>query len=124
MKKEKWEKEYMNNEVIDCPHCSQDRPDHSCGICYADMSQQDCWQWKGYCSQKCLIYITEELPRRKQEKVSAGINCTCDDPQCSKCLLGNCTEDSCPTHTLKLKSRNKNIMTTHAQSYKPGLLEN
>ena len=97
------ENEYNNREINDCPHCKYGRPDHSCGNCCSDMSQQECWKWKGYCSEKCLIYITQTLPKIRQEKIDAGIKCRCDEPQCAKCLGGNCRDDACISHSIRAK---------------------
>ena len=96
--KKQWEKDYSENKVIDCPWCGHDRPDHSCGNCYSEMSQEDCWKWQGYCTEKCLKYITEELPKERQEKVDADIKCKCENQQCAKCLSGNCKDSDCLTH--------------------------
>lgn len=96
--KKQWEENYINNQGIDCPWCGQDRPDHSCENCRSEMSQEDCWKYKGYCSEKCLKYITEYLPEHRKQKEEMGIRCKCDDPQCAKCLLVNCIDENCPTH--------------------------
>lgn len=101
--KTQWEKDYLNNQVIDCPWCGHDRPDHSCGNCYSEMLQDDCWKWQGYCSEKCLKYIKEELPKHRQEKSNAGIECKCDESQCGKCLSVGCKDKNCPTHTKQAK---------------------
>ena len=104
-KKSKFELEYINNLCIDCPYCAQDRPDHSCHYCHSNMDIETCWEYKGYCSEKCFKYVTEEIPRQRQLKVSAGIICQCDNPSCAKCLSKNCKDDNCPTHTNKEKLR-------------------
>lgn len=96
--KRRWEKDYNRNLCIDCPYCGKDRPDHSCGNCYSDMSKAICWKLGGYCSEKCKRHITEELPRFRKEKLDAGIKCLCDDPNCAKCLLIKCIDPDCPTH--------------------------
>lgn len=101
--KKQHEKDYLDNKAIDCPWCGHDKPDHSCGNCYSEMSQEDCWEWQGYCSEKCLKYITEELPRHRQEKINLGIKCQCDESQCAKCLSVNCKDKNCITHTKEAK---------------------
>lgn len=101
------EQDYDKNLCIDCPYCVHDRPDHSCGNCYTEMDKETCWQYKGYCSEKCLKYISEELPKLRQQKINVGIMCQCDEPQCAKCLAGNCIDDNCLTHTNEMKLRFK-----------------
>ena len=96
-------KDYLELKCIDCPCCGKDRPDHSCGNCYSEMTQGECWEYKGYCSEKCLKYITEELPKIRQEKIDRGIKCLCDDPTCYKCIGVDCNDDKCFTHPLLAK---------------------
>ena len=102
-KKDQHKDSYLREQCIDCPFCGVERPAHSCGNCYLDMTQEDCWQWEGYCSKKCLKYIREELPKHRQEKIDAGIVCQCVDSQCAKCLSINCLDDNCPTHPAEKK---------------------
>lgn len=97
--KKQWEQEYLNKQVLDCPWCGHDRPDHSCSNCYSEMNREDCWKHKGYCSEKCLRYIEEELPALRDQKIKNGIKCRCDKPLCAKCLSVNCTDKNCPTHS-------------------------
>ena len=33
--------------------------------------------------------------------------CQCNDPTCSKCLLGNCKDENCSVHTPERKERRK-----------------
>lgn len=103
--KKQQEKDYLDNKFIDCPWCHRDRPDHGCCNCYGEMIQEDCWKWQGFCSEKCLKYIKEELPRLRQEKIDAGIKCLCDEPQCGKCLSVSCEDKNCTTHTPEAKMR-------------------
>lgn len=103
MDKKGGEEDYDNNTGIDCPHCGTDRPDHTCGNCRSEMSKEDCWKFGGYCSEKCLKYITEEIPKIRKQKEELGIKCKCEEPQCGKCLSINCQDDNCPTHTLESK---------------------
>ena len=99
------EQDYDKKLCIDCPHCGHDRPDHSCLNCYSDMNKETCWKNKGYCSEKCLKYVTQEIPKQRQLKINAGIKCQCDDSFCAKCLSINCKDDNCPTHTNEKKLR-------------------
>ena len=101
--KNQQEQDYLGNKVIDCPWCFHDRPDHSCGNCYSEMTQEDCWRWQGFCSEKCIKYIKEELPKIREEKKKNGVKCTCDDPSCYKCIGINCQDDNCSTHPLLAK---------------------
>ena len=116
--KKQWEKEYDAEGVIDCPYCGADRPDHHCGNCYADIDKETCWKLGGFCSEKCLKYIKEELPRQRQEKIEAGIKCKCDEPTCAKCLSVNCQDDNCPTHTKERKAlwQKRNDKPAHKKS--------
>lgn len=97
------EKDYNQYFCIDCPYCGKDSPEHSCQNCYSEMDKEMCWKLKGFCSEKCRKYVTEELPRRRKEKMDAGIKCKCDESNCRKCLAGNCRDKNCPTHTKDLK---------------------
>lgn len=45
--------------------------------------------------------------------------CLCDNPQCAKCLAGNCQYDNCLVHTDKAKNRYQKIKMTYTQSEKP-----
>lgn len=105
------EQDYNKELCMDCPYCGSDRPGHSCHNCYSDTDKELCWKFKGYCSEKCLRYSREELPKLRQQKMDMGIKCKCDEPQCAKCLGVSCVENNCPTHTkeskLKFHSRNK-----------------
>ena len=103
MEKEQQEKNYSEGIVIDCPWCGHEKPDHSCGNCYSEMSQEDCWKCQGYCSEKCSVYIKEELPKIIEQKINSGIKCSCNEKLCGKCLGGNCEDDNCPTHTNNAK---------------------
>ena len=96
-------KEYLNKNCIDCPFCNRDRPDHSCTSCYSEMSQDECWKFEGFCSEKCKKHIEADLPAIRKEKLSLGIKCLCDEPTCAKCLLSNCKDDNCPTHPIEKK---------------------
>ncbi len=42
--------------------------------------------------------------------------CLCEEPQCAKCLIVNCEDDNCLVHTLKAKSKHRNIEMTYVQS--------
>ena len=101
--KKQHEQDYLDNKVIDCPWCWKDKPNHSCGNCYTEMTQENCWKYEGFCSEKCFKYMKEELPRIREEKMKHGIKCTCDDPNCYKCIGGNCKDEICPTHTALAK---------------------
>lgn len=103
MDKVAWEKDYNQGIGIDCPHCGQDRPEHSCRNCYSEMNQETCWKNKGFCSEKCLKYVNEDLPAIRKHKEEMGIVCKCDEPQCGKCLSVNCKDKECPTHTKEAK---------------------
>lgn len=98
-----YKEDYANNTCVDCPYCGADRPDHSCRNCYSEMNQESCWKYEGHCSEKCLKYITEELPLTRRQKEKLGIKCKCDDPLCAKCLLLNCKDNNCLTHTTEQK---------------------
>ena len=102
--RKRWEGEYDQNVLLDCPHCEQDRPNHSCRNCYSEMDKETCWKNKGYCNEKCLKYIIEDLPKMREQKQKKGIKCQCDDPRCAKCLGMNCKDRNCPTHTRDLKA--------------------
>lgn len=97
------EKDYNNKQVIDCPHCRIDRPDHSCQNCHSEMDKEICWKFKGYCSKKCHDYVNIEIPKIIVEKEKLGIKCKCVDHNCAKCLLVNCKDNNCPTHTKEKK---------------------
>ena len=101
--KKQWGKQYDAEEVIDCPYCGADRPEHHCGNCYADISKETCWKLEGFCSEKCLKYIKEELPKLRKQKEELDIKCKCNEPTCAKCLSINCQDENCPTHTKKAK---------------------
>lgn len=45
--------------------------------------------------------------------------CLCNEPQCAKCLMVNCEDNNCTVHTLKAKSKYRNIDMTYIQSDKP-----
>lgn len=94
----------MNGQVLDCPWCGGDRPDHLCQNCYSEMVLEECWRWQGFCSEKCLQYITDVLPSIRRMKAEKGIKCPCDEPLCGKCLSINCNDDACPTHILSAKA--------------------
>ncbi|MBI2630775.1 hypothetical protein HYW73_00975 [Candidatus Nomurabacteria bacterium] len=90
--KKQWEKQYDAEEVIDCPYCGADRPEHHCGNCYADINKETCWSLEGFCSEKCRKYIKEDLPKMARQKEELGIKCKCSEPTCAKCLSINCQE--------------------------------
>lgn len=102
------EKDYDRNLCIDCPYCGCDNPEHSCRNCYSDMSKEICWQYEGYCSEKCLQYVMVERPKQRQLKINMGVTCQCEDPLCTKCLGANCKDDNCPTHTAEKKLAYRN----------------
>lgn len=101
--KQQLEKDYIENKIVDCPWCGKDKPRHYCENCYVEMTIDDCWKYEGFCSEKCLKYIKEELPKLRQEKADRGIKCQCDDPNCYKCISGDCKDDNCFTHPLLAK---------------------
>lgn len=117
--KTQYEKDYLDNLVSDCPWCHTENQEHSCTKnCYSEMDQETCWKYKGYCSEKCLLYINEELPRTRQLKKEQGIVCQCDEPLCGKCLSINCTDNNCPTHTNEAKETyRKNWEKAHGKSF-------
>lgn len=106
LNKNQHKKDYTSNLCIDCPYCSQDRPDHSCVNCHSELEQDICWQYGGLC-KKCFVYIHEELPKIRSQKQALGIKCQCDDPQCAKCLLTGCQDDNCITHPKVVKEQFK-----------------
>lgn len=104
-KTEEHKQKYENNSAIDCPLCGQDRPEHSCRNCFSEMSKESCWQFEGYCSEKCRDYVLVHLPAKRKQKEALGVKCQCDDPYCGKCLGSYCQDKNCPTHTGELKLR-------------------
>lgn len=112
LNKKQHEKDYISNQCIDCPHCSQDRPDHSCPNCHSEIEHDICWKYGGLC-KNCFVYIHEELPKIRLQKQALGIKCQCDDSQCAKCLLVNCQDNNCITHPnvakdqFKIKYKNR-----------------
>lgn len=106
------QKDYVENKVIDCPWCNLDKPDHSCKNCRSEITEEECFQFKGYCRQKCVDNIEVDLPKIRELKNNLGIECKCDEPYCGKCLSAGCTDNNCLTHTNEAKAdwhnRNKN----------------
>jgi hypothetical protein len=94
----------MDRKCTDCSYCNIDFPDHSCKNCRSEMAEESCFEFKGFCSQKCLDYMNIEIPRIRQEKIDKGIKCQCEEVYCGKCLGGNCKDNNCPTHTNEAKS--------------------
>ncbi len=41
--------------------------------------------------------------------MSENKKCLCDDPQCAKCLVVNCEDDSCSVHTLQNKEKRRKL---------------
>lgn len=93
-----------NIEEVDCEFCRYGGDDHRCNalglhvVCHAEMSEETCTKFKGYCSEECRIFGEVEFPRILQEKKAAGMYC-CDYYDCTKCLLVRCDYDNCPTHS-------------------------
>jgi hypothetical protein len=106
--KDKWINDYELWIIRECPYCNGDNLEHSCRNCYSEINKDTCWKYEGYC-HKCYIYIKEEIPRIDQLKKELGVICSCDNPSCSKCLLGNCKDDNCPVHTMELKIARKKV---------------
>lgn len=49
--------------------------------------------------------------------------CLCNLPSCAKCLVLNCEDDNCPTHTLLNKIRRKRIFFNNFTSKEQMALE-
>jgi len=101
-----WKNEYDEGKTNECPCCGQDRPTHTCRECHNDIAKVQCWKDDGYCSRD-YQYIHIEIPKIHAEKDRLGVECKCDDPACSKCLIKNCKDDHCPVHTMEEKIRRR-----------------
>lgn len=111
--KENWIKEYESGQTKECPFCGHENPEHTCENCRSEISKETCWKYERYCKD-CYTYINEELPKIIVRKKEMGIECTCVEPSCGKCLGLHCQDENCITHTpaKKLQWKQRNLKNT------------
>ena len=105
---QKYKENYDLGLFLECPHCSNDKPDHGCRECHSDINKDACWKFDAHC-ERCFNYIHEEIPKIEALKEKLGIKCLCNDRACIKCLMAVCKDSNCFIHTMAKKKRYKKV---------------